>query len=503
MKKNIVIEQVQPVGQATWKFFGAQEPGEENYGWGFCVMIRLFRHYVPASLVVLAISEFLIFFLAIYLGVEVRFIHQGTDALVSVEPLFPKALLFAIVMQGAMTSMGLYWRNSQINMVGMLHQIFLAFSIGIVAMLILFYAFPAAFIGRGALAFSLLIALLGILAVRVFYYFFTDHDALKRRLLVLGAGELASQLEQELNTGDMAPGLKIIGFIQTPGQPVQVDTGSVISAHASLMETVKQHQAQEIVVALDERREYFPVREILDCKMNGVQITDITNFLEQRTSKIRLDTMHPSTLIFADGYSHAVLASYGKRMLDISASLALLAVSWPVMLLTAMTIYLESGGKGTILYRQERVGKDGIPFNVLKFRSMRMDAEKDGKAQWASKDDDRVTRIGRVIRKYRIDELPQLLNVLKGDMSFVGPRPERPLFVQELSSKIPYYGLRHKVNPGITGWAQICYPYGSSDQDALEKLQYDLYYIKNYSLWFDFLILAQTVYAVLSGRGGR
>ena len=237
--------------------------------------------------------------------------------------------------------------------------------------------------------------------------------------------------------------------------------------------------------------------------MNGVQITDITNFLEQRTSKIRLDTMHPSTLIFADGYSHAVLASYGKRMLDISASLALLAVSWPVMLLTAMAIYLESGGKGTILYRQERVGKDGIPFNVLKFRSMRMDAEKDGKAQWASKDDDRVTRIGRVIRKYRIDELPQLLNVLKGDMSFVGPRPERPLFVQELSSKIPYYGLRHKVNPGITGWAQICYPYGSSDQDALEKLQYDLYYIKNYSLWFDFLILAQTVYAVLSGRGGR
>ncbi len=466
-------------------------------------MIRLFRHYVPASLVVLALSEFLIFFLAIYIGVEIRFIYQETDASSSVRPLFPKAVLFAVVMLSAMTSMGLYWRNSHMSMPEMLHKLTLGFAAGIIAMLILFYAFPAALIGRGALAISLLTAFLGILIARSFYYFFADHDALKRRLLVFGAGERASQLEQELNKGGMAPGFKIIGFIQTPGQPVKVDKGNVITANTPLIETVKRHQVHEIVIALDERREYFPVREILDCKMNGVQITDITNFLEQRTSKIRLDTIHPSTFIFADGYSHAVLASYGKRMLDVSASLALLAVSWPVMVLTAMAIILESGGKGTIFYRQERVGRHGEPFDVLKFRSMRMDAEKDGMAQWASKDDDRVTRVGRIIRKYRIDELPQLLNVLKGDMSFVGPRPERPSFVEELSSKIPYYGLRHKVNPGITGWAQICYPYGSSDQDALEKLQYDLYYIKNYSLWFDFLILAQTVYAVLSGRGGR
>lgn len=466
-------------------------------------MIRLFRHYVPASLVILAISEFLIFFLSIYIGVGIRFISQEAGASASVEPLFPKAVLFAVVMLGSMISMGLYWRNPHVSIMGMLHQLFLGFAAGVMVMLILFYAFPTVFIGRGAFGIALGIAFAGILTARIVHYFYADTDTLRRRLLVLGTGELASQLERELDTGEMAPGFKIIGFVRISGKPVEVDMNRVITAHPSLMDTVKQHQIQEIVIALDERRNYFPVWDLLDCKMNGVQITDVTTFLEQRTSKIRLDTVHPSTLIFADGYSHAVLASYGKRILDIGASLSLLAVSWPVMLLTAMAIMLESGGRGTIFYRQERVGKDGKTFDVLKFRSMRMDAERGGKAQWALKNDDRVTRVGCVIRKYRIDELPQLLNVLKGDMSFVGPRPERPQFVEELTEKIPYYGLRHKVNPGITGWAQICYPYGSSEEDALEKLQYDLYYIKNYSLWFDFLILTQTVYAVLSGRGGR
>jgi len=462
-------------------------------------MIRLFRHYVPVSLVVLAFSEFLIFFLAIYLGVEIRF--KGTT--VFVDPLFPKALLFAVVMLGAMTSMGLYWRSSQMDMQKTVHQLFLGFVLGTVTMLILFYAFPAVFIGRGAFAIALALAFVGILFSRTVHYYFADHEVLKKRLLVLGAGERASMLEQELDRGEAAPGFKIVGFVQTPGQPIQVREDRVIPVHDTLMNTVEQHQAQEIVVALDERREYFPVREMLACKMNGVEITDVTSFLEQRTGKIRLDTIHPSTFIFADGYSHAVVASYGKRMFDVGVSLMLLAAGWPVMLATAVAILAESRGRGTVFYRQQRVGKDGKSFDVLKFRSMRMDAESGGRAQWAAENDHRVTRVGRVIRKYRIDELPQLLNVLKGDMSFVGPRPERPQFVKELSAKIPYYGLRHKVKPGITGWAQICYPYGSSERDALEKLQYDLYYIKNYSLWFDFLIMAQTVYAVLSGRGGR
>lgn len=466
-------------------------------------MIRLFRHYIPASLVFLAVAEFLVFFSSIYLGVELRFIRQGPGASASLLPLFPKAVLFAVVMLGVMISMGLYWQSTQLEKLAIMRQLLLSFTVGVVAMLMLFYLFPAAFIGRGAFALALLIAFAGIVAARTFHYLFADHEVLKQRLLVLGAGKSASRLNDEVERDGMAPGCKIVGFIPAPGQPVAVDAGSIISTDASLEDVVERYGIEGIIIALDELREYFPYQEILECKMNGVQVTDITGFLEQRTSKIKLDTIRPSDMIFADGYSHAALASYGKRMLDIGASLALLAVAWPFMVLTAAAILVESGGKGTVFYRQERVGRFGSTFDVLKFRSMRMDAEKEGTALWASPNDSRVTRVGSIIRRYRIDELPQLLNVLKGEMSFVGPRPERPQFVEELRKKIPYYDLRHKVKPGITGWAQICYPYGSTDKDALEKLQYDLYYIKNYSLWFDFMILAQTVYAVLSGRGGR
>ncbi len=466
-------------------------------------MIRLFRHYVPASLVLLAVAEFMVFFTSIYIGVELRFLRQEPGASASLLPLFPKALLFAVVMLGVMTSMGLYWQSTQLEKLAIIRQMLLSFTVGVVAMLMLFYLFPAAFIGRGAFALALLVAFPGIVVARALHHLFADHEVLKQRVLVLGAGESARRLKDEVEGNGMAPGCKIVGFVPAPGQPVKVDRGSIISTDAPLESIVSRYGIEGIIIALDELREYFPYQEILECKMNGVQITDITGFLEQRTSKIKLDTIRPSDMIFADGYSHAALASWGKRMFDIGASIMLLAVAWPVMVLTTAAILIESGRGATILYRQERVGRFGKTFDVLKFRSMRMDAERSGAAQWASPNDSRVTKVGSVIRKYRIDELPQLLNVLRGEMSFVGPRPERPHFVERLGEIIPYYNLRHKVKPGITGWAQICYPYGSSEKDALEKLQYDLYYIKNYSIWFDFMILVQTVYAVLSGRGGR
>ncbi len=466
-------------------------------------MIRLFRHYVPASLVLLAVAEFMVFFTSIYIGVELRFLRQEPGASASLLPLFPKALLFAVVMLGVMTSMGLYWQSTQLEKLAIIRQMLLSFTVGVVAMLMLFYLFPAAFIGRGAFALALLVAFPGIVVARALHHLFADHEVLKQRVLVLGAGESARRLKDEVEGNGMAPGCKIVGFVPAPGQPVKVDRGSIISTDAPLESIVSRYGIEGIIIALDELREYFPYQEILECKMNGVQITDITGFLEQRTSKIKLDTIRPSDMIFADGYSHAALASWGKRMFDIGASIMLLAVAWPVMVLTTAAILIESGRGATILYRQERVGRFGKTFDVLKFRSMRMDAERSGAAQWASPNDSRVTKVGSVIRKYRIDELPQLLNVLRGEMSFVGPRPERPQFVERLGEIIPYYNLRHKVKPGITGWAQICYPYGSSEKDALEKLQYDLYYIKNYSIWFDFMILVQTVYAVLSGRGGR
>jgi sugar transferase (PEP-CTERM system associated) len=254
---------------------------------------------------------------------------------------------------------------------------------------------------------------------------------------------------------------------------------------------------------MDDRRRDFPVRELLDCRLAGVEVIDLVSFLERETGRVHLDVLNPSWIIFSEGFRRDGVRQATKRAFDIVASFALVLVTWPFMLLTALAILLEDGPRAPVLYRQRRVGLDGRNFDVLKFRSMRTDAEGDGKARWATGSDDRVTRVGSFIRKVRIDELPQIFNVLRGDMSFVGPRPERPQFVAELSDSIPYYEERHCAKPGITGWAQICYPYGSSEKDSLEKLQYDLYYLKNHSLLFDMMILLQTVEVVLLGKGAR
>jgi len=241
---------------------------------------------------------------------------------------------------------------------------------------------------------------------------------------------------------------------------------------------------------------------LLECRLAGIEINELPSFLERETGKVRLDVMNPSWIIFGEGFRASPLQRALERGFDVFASFMLLVIALPFMLLAVIAIKFEDGWQAPILYRQRRVGRYSEPFDVLKFRSMSVDAEKDG-AVWAVQDDPRVTRVGAVIRKTRIDELPQLFNVLRGDMSFVGPRPERPEFVEQLEQTIPYYRERHTVKPGITGWAQLCYPYGSSEKDALEKLQYDLYYVKNRSLLFDLAILVQTVEVVLWGKGAR
>jgi len=237
--------------------------------------------------------------------------------------------------------------------------------------------------------------------------------------------------------------------------------------------------------------------------MAGIQIVDIVGFFERQTGRINIEALNPSSMVFADGIIQAVLKSYVHRFLDLIISLFVLILTLPLTLLAALFIWMESGLRGPILYKQTRVGRDGKLFRILKFRSMTVDAERYGGARWAVADDARITPVGNVLRKTRIDELPQLINVLKGDMSFVGPRPERPEFVDELVNEIPFYDLRHRVNPGITGWAQICYPYGASREDAKDKLEYDLYYIKNYSLFLDLMILIQTAQVILWGKGAR
>jgi sugar transferase (PEP-CTERM system associated) len=257
------------------------------------------------------------------------------------------------------------------------------------------------------------------------------------------------------------------------------------------------------VVALDDSRPEFPFEAFLECRLAGIAVTDLTEFLERETGQVRIDLVHPSWMVFSDGFTHNSMHSYLERVFDVLASLGLLALTWPLMVLTAIAIKIEEGPAAAVFYRQVRVGEGGQPFLLFKFRSMREDAERDGHARWAAANDDRVTRVGRVIRKLRIDELPQILNVLNGEMSLVGPRPERPEFVSQLNRKIPLYRERHIIKPGITGWAQLCYPYGSNETDAAEKLQYDLFYVKNRTLLFYLAILIQTVEVILWGKGAR
>jgi sugar transferase (PEP-CTERM system associated) len=263
------------------------------------------------------------------------------------------------------------------------------------------------------------------------------------------------------------------------------------------------HHVDQVVIAVDDRRGGLPMDQLLECRTHGIDVVELATFIERELGLLKLDVLDAGWLIFSQGFNRRLLRLWIKRLFDMAASLMLLAVAMPVMAFTALAIWLESGGRGPVLYRQARIGEEGIPFELLKFRSMQVNAESDGKPQWASTRDPRITRVGRFIRKYRIDELPQIFNVLAGRMSFVGPRPERPQFVSTLATMFPYYSERHRVKPGLTGWAQVRYPYGASEQDAFEKLQYDLYYAKNHNLLFDLSILLQTVEVVLWGKGAR
>ena len=465
-------------------------------------MIRIFRHYVPKSLVVVGCTEALILFLSIYLGVTVGIFDINPTSNLIVGSVWPKAMLFATAMMLSLAAMGLYERGLRDDLRGVILRIFIAFALALPAIYAVQSFFPKLAVGNPAFWSAGVFALVAITLLRALVFHYIGDSLLRRRVLVLGTGTLASHVEQLRRRSDRRD-MELIGYVKLRGETSVVTPGKTMVIRTTLLDLAIEHRIDEIVVGVEERHMNVPINQILDCKMNGVQVIDMLGFFEQQTGRIKLDAMTPSSMIFADGFIQAVLRSSLHRGFDILVSLLVLALTWPIMLVTALAIWLESGGRGPILYRQVRVGRRGRKFAIVKFRSMSVDAEVAGKPQWAKANDARVTRIGAFIRKSRIDELPQLFNVLAGQMSFVGPRPERPEFVVELSRKIPYYDLRHQVNPGITGWAQICYPYGSSDRDAREKLQFDLYYIKNYSLFLDLMILIQTAQVILWGKGAR
>jgi sugar transferase (PEP-CTERM system associated) len=466
-------------------------------------VVRIFRQYIPIPFLLLGIVEFVLFLAAVHIGFELRFL-DGEEINLDVYPLWPRALVFALVMILASMSMGLYQRRFRFAMVGMVLRLSTAFIISAITLALIYYLIPELFLGRGVFLLSFLIAGLLVWTARVAFVTTMDQNLLKRQILVLGAGETAAQIPGQLRRRVDQQGFTIVGYVHVRGEHDVIDERRVLRPDIPLLALANELQADEIVVAVGERRcKSFPVHELLDCKLSGIDVIDLLGFFERETGKIKLDILNPSWLIFSDGFNQSEFQSRKKRTFDIAISLVLLTISWPFMLLVAIAILIEAGGKGPVFYRQIRVGQHWKLFNVYKFRSMRVDAEKGGKAQWAQENDDRITRVGRFIRKVRLDELPQIFNVLKGDMSFVGPRPERPEFVTLLSEQILYYAERHRVKPGLTGWAQVCYPYGASEKDSLEKLQYDLYYIKNYSLFLDMVIILQTAHEVSWGKGGR
>ncbi|MEO0972590.1 MAG: TIGR03013 family XrtA/PEP-CTERM system glycosyltransferase [Pseudomonadota bacterium] len=458
---------------------------------------KFLRHYMNLPVLILAIIEFVILFAAAAIAASV----MGESGIGGLSHLW--CVVFAVVTSVSFISMGLYRVRSIQRTLGMMVRVALGLAMAGIALMVVFYAVPAVAVDPAALGAALSTALVLIALVRIAFYRLAGEDLFKRRVLVYGAGRKASGLLSLPQRYDMR-GFHLLGFVPPPSLEREVADDQVIDLDASsLLHFAREHDVDEIVVAIDDRRNAFPVQELLDCKLRGINVTDAISFVERETGKVKLDLLYPSWMIFSDGFSRNLLHSRVQRIFDVVASLALLALTWWVMLITAFAIWVESGFKHSVLYKQVRVGFEGRHFEVLKFRSMTPDAERGGKAVWAIENDKRVTRVGAVIRKYRIDELPQIFNVLRGDMSFVGPRPERPSFVEELSALIPYYRERHFVKPGITGWAQLCYRYGSSTEDSMEKLQYDLYYLKHRSVVFDLMILLQTAEVVLLRQGAR
>jgi sugar transferase (PEP-CTERM system associated) len=448
---------------------------------------------------VLASIEFLLALAAVHLAATVRFMGNLPDE-TDIGALWVRASFFGAVVLIALTSMGLYQGRQRLTRVGVASRLLIALAFAAISLGLVYYAIPPLALGRGWWGLSVALLALFLCASRVVFARIVDQEMFRRRIVVYGAGKYAAALLQLRRRSDRR-GFYLAAFLPAPTDGHMIEDFRVDRSPGNLFELARRHDADEIVMAMDDRRGGFPVKELLDCKRVGIDVIDIVAFLERESGKVKLDLMNPSWLVFSEGFTRRATRLIGGRVFDLAISAPLLLIALPIMLLAAVAILLEDGRP--IFYRQTRVGVLGRHFELLKFRSMNKDAEKDGAARWAVRNDSRVTNVGALIRKLRIDELPQLVNVLKGDMRLVGPRPERPEFVTELATTIPYYHERHCVKPGLTGWAQLCYPYGSSERDALEKLQFDLYYVKYQSLRFDLFILLLTVEVVLWGKGAR
>ena len=449
----------------------------------------------------LLIVEGVIFFISLYIGAILRFSNFDLT-MTEIGPLWPRAIIISVVLICSMTAMGMYDRNSRHSLSYTVLCTAIAFSLGFMLVSLIFFILPELIIGRGLLLISIIVSFIAVIIGRIAFNKYLNLKQINQRILVVGAGRKAVMLEKLLRRKADRRGIEIVGYVSISDRRL-IHKSKEIRIGTSLKDFVMQNNIDEIVLAIEDRRNVLPLDDIVDCRLSGVVVSDIVSFIERRACKVLVSDLEPSWLMYSDGFKRSEINDIVKRVFDVVISCLLLIVLFPVLLLAISLMYLDDRWNGGVFYSQKRVGFNNEVYHIYKLRSMVADSESNGKPYWASENDERITRVGRILRRFRIDEIPQLLNVIKGDMSFVGPRPERPEFVNELKNNIPYFTERHRVKPGITGWAQICYPYGASIKDSQAKLEYDLYYVKNYSLFLDLIILFQTVQVVLFGKGAR
>jgi sugar transferase (PEP-CTERM system associated) len=465
-------------------------------------MLRFLRQQATRWLLFMGVVEFVLLELALNIALRVRYFGDPGAYQDFSHGMLLRGALFACAMVLGMLALGMYQAQMRESTFGALMRQTIAFAMAALFLVIVYYVLPLAYIGRGVFMLALLIGFILVRAFRFVFMGLMDTSFLKRRVLVYGAGHRAGFIAHWLRRNSDRRSFAIVGYVPVEGEGFAVPVEQHLKIDGPLCAWAHRMHIDEIVVGPDDRRGNLPMDQLLECKHHGIDVVHLVRFLERESGKVEL-TAYPSWLVFSDGFDASLLRRSSKRAFDVFSAAIVLALTWPFMLLVALAIRMESGAGQPILYRQERVGERGRVFSLTKFRSMRTDAELDGVARWASKNDDRVTRVGQFIRKVRLDELPQLWNVLKGDMSIIGPRPERPQFVEQLSRKVSYYTLRHCVKPGLAGWAQLRYPYGASEEDAAEKLTFDLFYVKNHNFRFDLMIFIQTVEVVLFARGAR
>ena len=476
------------------------------------MILRIFDQYIPVRKIAFFFLESLFIGGMVILGTYLRFLGH-LEGFYLYEYLILKAVLIVACVQLSLYYFDLYDLKAFRSNIELGIRLLQSLGVSSILLAFLYYLFPPLVIWRGIFLISLGFIGVVIVSWRIIYNHILKTKQLDQRIVVVGSGPLASNIAKEI-VERMDTGFKLIGFItdhpervaETVAERVPERVGekpvnpSIIGDPSQIFEIATKENVDRIIVALEERRGKFPDVQLLECKMRGMAIEEGIRFYEHLTGRLQVESLHPSSLIFSEGFRKSKLTMWTKRVGEFALSLIGLILLSPVILVLSVLIKIDS--RGPVFYKQERVGERGKIFKLLKFRSMVENAEANGPV-WAEQNDKRVTRVGRWMRKWRLDEIPQMFNVLKGDMSFVGPRPERPFFVERLRKEIPFYDQRFSVRPGVTGWAQIKYPYGATNKDALEKLKYDLYYIKNLSLLYDLIIIFETIKVVVFGKGAR